>query len=88
MKKVRCIRGAGTPFKDGMIYEVVRDEIDGSDHYFIMKGHESAGGYFQSRFVVVEDDTVPPTPVKALSYECPCGIARVQCDYHKPNQKT
>lgn len=83
MKKVKCIRGDNTPFKNGYIYEVISGDDDGFHKYYIIKGHEMDGGYYQNRFEVVEDEA-PPVPVKVLSYECPCGIARVQCDYHKP----
>lgn len=85
MKKVKCIEGnpyAAPPLVVGEIYEVIREENNGvyNDCYFLNRGSAGEDGWFKYRFIVVEDDA---STTKSQSHECPCGIVRAQCDYHK-----
>lgn len=75
--KVKCIN-AKTEFPDepplveGQIYEVKGENYTKND--WVLVGQTMS--WLKTRFVVVDDSPIQES-------ECPCGIMRKQCDYHR-----
>lgn len=68
--KIKCTTN-NTTLVLGGIY----DAIDYNENHFLVATEFSNPGLFQKLiFEVCEDE---------LSHECPCGIVRAQCDYHR-----
>lgn len=90
--KVICVMTAGNHVgKIGYLYNVVRHEHDNRvRHYNVQdsNGYPISNGYFSYLDSWDRCSDAPSTLKSAglskpLSRECPCGIARTDCDYHK-----
>lgn len=90
MIRVRCVNADGTdpPLVEGHVYEI--DRIFGPYHYEI--GDDL---FRKERFIEISiadrdisDDRDRGGSSKwsprIISIECPCGIHRASCDYHRP----
>lgn len=85
--KVRCIddRGFGTHglvVVKGGIYEAIEA---GPDRYYLVGDTSSnpRGVWTKNRFEVLDENVSIVLSKKPLFRECPCGIVRVDCSYHK-----
>ena len=82
-KMVRCIDAEGTDGElvEGEIYEVLNQYVypDQCKAYSVKSQTGYTGDWYAARFELVNSKQV----IKPLSLECPCGISRKDCDYHR-----
>jgi hypothetical protein len=87
MKHVKCIDnsgGADGHLVHGQIYEVKHESSAGGETYYWLENmpQNYSGPWYGYRFAVVDEED-EPTAKATLSRDCPCGIARQDCTYHR-----
>jgi hypothetical protein len=87
MKKIKCIDnsgGADGHLVVGQVYEVNRESVGSGEIYYWLNNmpQNYSGPWYGYRFVIVEE-AEEATAKAPLSRDCPCGIARQDCTYHR-----
>jgi hypothetical protein len=87
MKHVKCIDdsgGADGHLIIGQVYEVTYESAVGGEIHYWLKGlpQNLSGPWYGYRFAVIDEEN-EPTAKAPLSRDCPCGIARQDCTYHR-----
>jgi hypothetical protein len=93
MKIVRCLDCEATDhlLETGEIYQVISESFYDDSTYYILQGVDCGGdGWIELRFEVLSDQdeavsvAITRSVSRPLSHECPCGLVRAFCEYHKP----
>lgn len=88
MIRVRCVNADGTdpPLVEGHVYEI--DRIFGPYHYEIGDDLFRKDRFIEIDIKDLSDDRdrgpISRRATRSLSIECPCGINRTECTYHRP----